>query len=95
MGQYDALVEKRRLLLEAEEWANKTKSIQCHSMSSMWYDDRPQDTADGKSVMDITYNSGLIERRLDSGKVIWFGEKLQGDDLLWYYTHREGTTVAK
>lgn len=88
MGQYQNLVEKRRLYLEAEKWANETKAIHCHSLNSMWYDNRPQDTADGKFVQDIEYNSGLIERRLDSGKTIYFGKRLEGDDLLWAYTHQ-------
>lgn len=88
MGQYQDLVDKRKLYLEAEKWANKTKSVHCHSISSMWYDSRPEDTADGKPVMDIVYNSGLIERRLSSGKSIYFGKKLEGDDLLWAYTHQ-------
>ena len=48
MGQYQDKVERQRLLLEAEEWAKEVRSLHAHSMNSMWYDDRPQDTEDGK-----------------------------------------------
>jgi hypothetical protein len=95
MTQYDSLVEKQRLLIEAEEWAEGTSGIHCHSISSMWYDNRPEDTANGKSVMDITYNSGLIERRLDSGKTIYFGEKLTGDALIQEYLRKRADVRKK
>jgi hypothetical protein len=95
MTQYDSLVEKQRLLIEAEEWAKGTSGIHCHSISSMWYDNRPEDTANGKSVMDITYNSGLIERRLDSGKTIYFGEKLTGDALIQEYLRKRADVRKK
>ena len=51
----------------------------------MWYDTRPQDTEDGKSVMDITYNNGLIKRRLSDGTEVYFGKELKGDDLIYEY----------
>ena len=47
----------------------------------MWYDTRPQDTEDGKGVVDKQYNSGLIERTLDDdGTKVYFGKELEGDD---------------
>lgn len=95
MTQYDSLVEKQRLLIEAEEWAKGTSSIHCHSINSMWYDNRPEDTANSKSVMDITYNSGLIERRLDSGKTIYFGKKLAGDALIQEYLRKRADVRRK
>ena len=52
MTQYEDRVEQQRQKLAAEEWANGVKCIHAHSLSSMWYDDRPQDTAEGKSVVD-------------------------------------------
>ena len=61
MSEYDEIVDQQRLLLEAEEWAKGIKCIHAHSLSSMAYDDRPNDT-DGKSVVDKEFNSGLIER---------------------------------
>jgi len=65
MGQYDDRVEKQRNKLAAEEWAKGIKSLHAHSLSSMWYDNRPQDTENGKGVLDIEYNNGLIKRQLD------------------------------
>ena len=60
MTQYNETVNNQRLLLEAEEWAKGIKSIHAHSTSSMWYDTRPQDTEEGKSVVDTQYNSGAV-----------------------------------
>ena len=50
----------------------------------MWYDTRPQDT-DEHHVTDIEYNDGVVERRLPSGEVVHFGEKLSGADLVDEY----------
>jgi hypothetical protein len=87
MGQYDYKVERQRQKLAAEEWANEVKSIHAHSLSSMWYDDRPQDTAEGKSVIDKEFNSGKVERTLDNGQVYIFTKyELKGDDLIQAYS---------
>jgi hypothetical protein len=87
MGQYDYKVERQRQKLAAEEWANEVKSIHAHSLSSMWYDDRPQDTAEGKSVIDKEFNSGKVERTLDNGQVYIFTKyELKGDDLVQAYS---------
>ena len=86
MSQYDDRVERQRLLLEAEDWAMKTKGIHVHSFTSMWYDDRPQDTMYGKeSVTDIEYNCGIIERHKDGKHIHTFGKALKGDELLDSY----------
>ena len=85
MGQYDDKVERQRILLEAEEWALGVKDLHAHSLSSMWYDNRPQDTEDGKSVLDTCYNSGLIKRKLEDGSIVYFGKELKGDDLIQAY----------
>ena len=85
MGQYSDKVERQRLLLEAEEWAKGVSGIHAHSLNSMWYDTRPQDTEDGKGVVDRSFNSGLIERTLENGSIVHFGNKLQGDELIWKY----------
>lgn len=85
MGQFDDKVERQRLLLEAEKWSRGVKSIHAHSLSSMWYDNRPEDTANGKSVMDIEYNGRLIKRTLEDGSVHYFGERLRGDELIREY----------
>ena len=89
MGQYDDRVERQRLLLEAEKWAKEVDGIHAHSLSSMWYDTRPQDTEDGKSVIDVQYNSGLIKRTCDDGSTLYFGKELTGDDLISEYVRRK------
>ena len=38
MGQYDDIVERQRILLEAEEWAKQPRSVQVHRLTSMWYE---------------------------------------------------------
>jgi hypothetical protein len=82
MGQYDEIVERQRRKIAAEDWALKVKSVHAHSVNSMWYDTRPEDT-ENSNVLDIEYNSGRIERTLDSGeKFIFTDYELKGDELL-------------
>jgi hypothetical protein len=85
MGQYDYKVERQRILLEAEKWSTGVKGVHAHSLNSMWYDNRPQDTENGKGVLDIEYNNGLIKRQLANGEEVLFGEKLAGDALIDAY----------
>ncbi len=85
MGQYDAVVERQRILLEAEKWAKGVKEIHAHSFSSMWYDNRPQDTEGGKSVLDVSYNSGLIQRKLEDGSIVYFGKEMTPNELIDEY----------
>ena len=85
MTQYDDKVQRQRDILKAEKWAKEVKSVHAHSISSMFYDTRPQDTEDGKSVLDIQYNSGLVERKTHDGYTVYFGEELKGDKLLDEY----------
>jgi len=91
MTQYDETVERQRLLLEAEDWANGISSLHSHRLSSMWYDTRPQDTENGQYVLDKQYNGGEIERSIydtdgkDLGRFV-FGKRLTGDDLISAYT---------
>lgn len=82
MGEHSDKVARQRVLLQAEEWAKGVSGIHAHSLSSMWYDTRPQDTEDGKSVCDRHFNSGLIERTLDDGSIVYFGKELKGDELI-------------
>ncbi len=91
MGQYDEVVERQRLLLAAEEWAEGCSGLHTHRLDSMWYDDRPDDTKNGQFVMDKHYNGGEIERTIfdTNGKKIgihMFGERKTGDDLIQEYT---------
>ena len=86
MTQYDETVENQRLLLEAEEWSKGIKSMHAHSLDSMWYDTRPQDTEDGKCVVDTQYNNGTVKRDiLSTGEVYIFGKALTGAELLDAY----------
>ncbi len=90
MTEYDARVERQRILLEAEEWANGIKSLHSHRLDSMWYDTRPQDTKNGQYVIDTQYNGGEIQRNIisregkDLGTFI-FGKRLTGDELINEY----------
>ena len=82
MTEYKDAVEEQRLILQAEKWAKEIKSIHIHSLSSMWYDDRPEDTADGKMVTDTEYNDNRIVREQD-GKIIHiWGEKKSAKELV-------------
>ena len=85
MTQFSDRVEQQRILLQAEEWANDVKGMHAHRLNSMWYDTRPQDTEDGKGVLDIEYNNGLIKRTLHDGGIVYFGKELKGDELVDAY----------
>ena len=89
MTEYKQKVIRQAKLLEAEEWATQIKDIHVHSLKSMWYDTRPQDT-DGKSVIDRQYNDGLVERILDNGELVYFGERLTGDELIYEWEKHGG-----
>ena len=82
MTQYEERVNKQAIKLAAEEWANVPKSIHIHKLSSMWYDNRPQDTEKGP-VTDTQYNDGSIVRQQD-GKVIHIfrEEQVRGKALI-------------
>jgi hypothetical protein len=82
MSEYDDVVQKQREILDAEKWAKGVRSLHAHSLSSMWYDNRPQDTENSKRVTDIQYNSGLVVRKTDDGQIIFFGEQKKGQELL-------------
>ncbi len=88
MTEYDFRVERQRDLLAAEEWAKGVKSMHVHSLKSMWYDDRPQDTDTG-NVTDVQFNDGRIQRS-KNGKVIhtWNDDVKTGDDLISAYIAR-------
>ncbi len=91
MGQYDDRVERQRILLAAEEWANGIKSLHSHQLSSMWYDTRPQDTENGQFVIDKQYNGGEIERTIfdsNGNNIVTyiFGKRKTGEELISEYT---------
>ena len=85
MTQYKNEVERQAKLLAAEEWAVGVKGVHAHSMKSMWYDTRPQDTENGNSVLDVIYNSGLVQRQTHDGHTLYFGEELKGKELVYEY----------
>jgi hypothetical protein len=85
MSEYDYRVDQQRLKLAAEEWAKGVKALHAHSLSSMWYDNRPQDTEGGRIVTDCEYNDGTIRRTLDNGEVVILGIELRGEDLVDAY----------
>ena len=83
MTEYSDMIEWKRKQLLAEEWAKGVQHIHVHSMKSMWYDNRPQDTDSG-NVIDITYNDGTIERELKSGEIVYMIDiKLTGKELVY------------
>ena len=82
MTEYSDMIEWKRKQLLAEEWAKGVQHIHVHSMKSMWYDNRPQDTDSG-NVIDITYNDGTIERELQGGAIVYMTQnKLTGKQLV-------------
>ena len=95
MTQYKEEVQRQKDLLKAEEWANGVECLHIHGLSSMWYDTRPQDTEDGKGVVDRSFNSGLIERTLEDGAIVYFGEELKGDKLIDAYTRAVHPSVEQ
>ena len=85
MTQYDERVQYQRDKIAAEKWASQVKCIHAHSIDSCWYDTRPQDTADNKSVVDVEFNNGTVRRTLsdkDGGATFIFGKALTGRALV-------------
>ena len=85
MSEYNYKVEQQRDKLAAEEWAKGVKALHAHSLSSMWYDNRPQETAGGRRVTDCEYFDGTVRRTLDNGEVVILGVELRGEDLIDAY----------
>jgi uncharacterized Rossmann fold enzyme len=85
MTEYTKMVEDFAILEKAEEWAAKVLSMHTHSLNSMYYDTRPDDTKDGRAVTDIEYNSGLIKRYQNNKLLYTFGDEPKGEDLITLY----------
>ena len=83
MGQYDDKVERQRLLLEAEVWANGIESI--HGFDTRKVTMAYDDYLDDGIVVDTTFNDGRIERRQDGKIIRTLGKKLEGDELIDKY----------
>tara|TARA_R110000868_G_scaffold58654_1_gene180891 strand:+ start:40 stop:315 length:276 start_codon:yes stop_codon:yes gene_type:complete len=85
MTQYTKDVEDHQIRMDAIEWANGVQTIHGHSLSSMWYDTRPQDTEGGKAVTDVELNNGTIKRYQNDKLIHTFGNELKGDELAQHY----------
>tara|TARA_E500000178_G_scaffold314514_1_gene332825 strand:+ start:168 stop:446 length:279 start_codon:yes stop_codon:yes gene_type:complete len=87
MGQFNEVVERQRILLEAEDWADGVKSIHVHGITSMYYEtaESKADIEKNGHVTDTEYNSGLIVRERNGKKVCTFGIRKTGDDLIDAY----------
>jgi hypothetical protein len=85
MTEFNSVVEKQKILIEAQKWAKGFKSVHVFNqdnLSSLWYDTR---TKDGW-VTDIQYNNGLIERTIHAtNEKIFFGKESRGDNLINSY----------
>ncbi len=88
MTQYDEEVERQRIREKAVKWATSPITVHAHSLSSMHYDDRMEDTANGKSVTDIEYANGIIKRYQDGELIHIFGEEMTEDELIDAYTRK-------
>jgi len=51
----------------------------------MHYDNRPQDTEGGKSVLDVEFNDGSVKRTTSENETVILGTPLRGQDLLDSY----------
>ena len=90
MGQYDEVVERQRLLLDAEVWADGVKSVHVHSMTSMWYEtEESKADIENGMVTDTEFNGGLIERRKNGNVIRTFGSRRTGDELIDSYTRSQ------
>ena len=87
MGQFNEVVERQRILLEAEDWADGVKSIHVHGITSMYYEtaESKADIEKNGHVTDTEYNSGLIVRERNGKEVCTFGIRKTGDDLIDAY----------
>ena len=87
MGEFDYRVQRQRVLLEAEKWAEGIKSIHTHGITSMYYETKETkaDIEKNGHVTDTEYNSGLIVRTRDNKEIWTFGIRKTGDDLIDAY----------
>ena len=88
MTQYMESVRKQKIKIEAEKWANQIAHIHSHSLSSMWYDNRPQDTQNGSFVCDVMYNDGRVVRTIrNTGETVVMNTSKQktGEELVYEY----------
>ena len=85
MTQYTKDVEDHQIRMDAIEWAKGVQTIHGHSLSSMYYDTRPQDTEGGKAVTDVELNNGVVKRYQNEKLIHTFGTELKGEELTEQY----------
>ena len=87
MGEYDYRVQRQKVLLEAEDWAEGVKSIHVHGITSMYYEtaESKADIKKNGQFTDTEYNSVLIVRERNGKEVCTFGIRKTGDDLIDAY----------
>ena len=80
-------MQRQKVLLEAEDWADGIKSIHVHGITSMYYEtaESKADIEKNGQVTDTEYNSGLIVRERNGKEVCTFGIRKTGDDLIDAY----------
>tara|TARA_B100001093_G_C26730707_1_gene972124 strand:+ start:341 stop:610 length:270 start_codon:yes stop_codon:yes gene_type:complete len=80
MTEYKDIVEYRRKVIAAEDWANKVESLHAFDTDkvSMWYETNPEDG----SVLDIRYNDGRIERQQNGKTIRVLGQQVTGKELV-------------
>lgn len=83
MTEFKNAVERQRLLLEAEVWADGIESI--HGFDTRKVTMAYDDYLDDGIVVDTTFNDGRIERRQDGKLIRTLGKKLEGDELIDKY----------
>ena len=84
MTQYEDVVERQKILLEAEEWAKGIKQIHVHSLTNMWYENNPEDM-ETCGVTDTRYNDGRIVRTTGDKVLRVMGDIVTGDALIDKY----------
>jgi|ETNmetMinimDraft_18_1059904.scaffolds.fasta_scaffold04626_6 hypothetical protein len=87
MTEYTEVVDKQRLIIEAEKWAKMPSQIHAFNTidTAVWYDTR---RTDGR-VIDTHFNDGRIERELrPSGKKVKMGKKMSRSRLIHMFTRR-------
>jgi hypothetical protein len=82
MTQYDEEVERHRIREKAVKWASRPTAVHTHSLGSMYYDDRPEDTLNGKSVTDMEFANGIIKRYQNGELIHIFGKEMTEDELI-------------
>ena len=85
MTEYTKMVEDHQIRMDAIEWSKGVQTIHGHSLSSMYYDTRPQDTEGGKAVTDVELNNGVVKRYQNEKLIHTFGTELKGEELTEQY----------